>query len=318
MRMINKYILTIALVAISSVAMSQQELMFTHYMHNKSLVNAGATGSSNVITFMAFHRSQWATFDGAPTTQNLSFQMPLKAQNLGLGLDIFNDQLGPVKNLGINTNYAYHLKINHDARLGLGLRFGLNQYSNNLSRLKIVEDNDVAFNQDIEGKISPNIGFGAFFYDRNYFLGVSVPKFMRNGFDIKDSVGTRYTISRDEYHYYFMGGVTIDLNKGGEIQLQPFTLIRMAEGAPVQADIAANLIFKKQLSTGLFYRTGDAIGLLLGYTFREAFTIGYSYDMSFRNATYRYNGGSHEVMLKYGIVHSRFYNRYQWIRARTF
>ncbi len=318
MRMINKYILTITLLAISSLAMSQQELMFTHYMHNKSLVNAGATGSDNAISFMAFHRSQWATFQGAPTTQNLSFQMPLKTQNLGLGLDIFNDQLGPVKNLGINTNYAYHLKINDEAKLGLGLRLGINHYSNNLSRLKIVESNDVAFNEDIEGKISPNIGFGAFYYDKHYFLGISVPKFIRNGYDIKDSLGTRHTISRDEYHYYFMGGATIDLSKNGEYQLQPFLLIRMAEGAPVQADIASNFIYRKQLSTGLFYRTGDAIGLLLGYTFKDALTLGYSYDFSFRDATYRYNGGSHEVMLKYSIGYSRFYNRYQWIRARTF
>jgi hypothetical protein len=47
------------------------------------------------------------------------------------------------------------------------------------------------------------------------------------------------------------------------------------------------------------YRTGDAAGILLGYNITSQLLIGYAFDWSLVNKTLKYNGGSHEIMIRY-------------------
>ena len=49
---------------------------------------------------------------------------------------------------------------------------------------------------------------------------------------------------------------------------------------------------------GITYRNSDAIGILLGYSPFQKFTIGYSYDISI-NKLASVSRGSHEILLKY-------------------
>jgi hypothetical protein len=46
-------------------------------------------------------------------------------------------------------------------------------------------------------------------------------------------------------------------------------------------------------------RTGDAMGALIGFKISEQLSFGYSFDWSYTNKTFKYNGGSHELMLRY-------------------
>jgi len=59
------------------------------------------------------------------------------------------------------------------------------------------------------------------------------------------------------------------------------------------------------------YRTGDAAGVLAGVQITDQLAAGYSYDFSFLNKTIEYNGGSHEIMLRYDF----FYNEKGKIRS---
>ena len=51
------------------------------------------------------------------------------------------------------------------------------------------------------------------------------------------------------------------------------------------------------------YRTGDAAGLLAGLNITDQLALGYSFDWSFVNTTVTYNGGSHEIMLRYDFIY---------------
>jgi hypothetical protein len=70
----------------------------------------------------------------------------------------------------------------------------------------------------------------------------------------------------------------------------------------LQGDITANFLVNNKFSIGAMYRTGDAVGALLGYNFSEQFTLGYSFDWSMANTTGKYNNGSHEIMLRYDLI----------------
>lgn len=302
MKTIKKYILILLVMVLANVVKGQQEYMFTHYMFNKMAINPGYTGTEDALSITGLHRSQWVAFEGAPTSQSITAHTPIEGKNIGVGLGIANDKIGPTQNLGINGNFAYHVKLNEKSKLGLGINMGLNIFSNELTSLKTVNTNDVAFTENINNKILPNFGFGAYYYTDKYFAGVSVPKLLENDFDVNTSSGTSVVIDLVKRHYFLTGGATFNLTSDGRFKIKPTTLIKITGGAPIQVDLTGNVVFKDQLSAGLMWRTGDALGILLGYNFNKKFTVGYSFDFSYTNTTFNYNGGSHEILLQYNLA----------------
>lgn len=302
MKTIFKYILILLVVALSNTASAQQEAMFTHYMYNKMAVNPGFTGAQEAISITGLHRSQWVSFEGAPTTQSIAAQMPITGKNFGVGLGVVNDQIGPTKDIGVKGNFAYHLKLNEKSKLGLGLSAGVNFVSTNLNSLAIVEQNDISFASNINSKALPNFGFGAFYFTPKYFAGLSIPKLLQNIFETTNVSGSSIAISNDQRHYYLMGGAIFNLTADKQFKIKPTSLVKVTNGAPIQMDLTTTVIYDDKLSGGLALRTGDAIGLLLGYTLNNDLTFGYSFDWSYTNKTFNYNGGSHELMIRYNIV----------------
>ena len=73
---------------------SQQDPQYSLYMFNPLGVNPGYAGSREVLSAVLIHRSQWIGMDGAPETQVLSINTPLKNKKMGLGLQIVNDNIG--------------------------------------------------------------------------------------------------------------------------------------------------------------------------------------------------------------------------------
>ena len=51
------------------------------------------------------------------------------------------------------------------------------------------------------------------------------------------------------------------------------------------------------------FRTGDALGILAGLNVSDHFALAYSFDWSYTNTTVKYNGGSHEIMLRYDFIY---------------
>jgi hypothetical protein len=70
-------------------------------------------------------------------------------------------------------------------------------------------------------------------------------------------------------------------------------------------DLSALLYYKDKFWIGGMLRTGDAVGLLAGLFITPKLALGYSYDWSFTNTTFKYNGGSHEILLQYDFVFLR-------------
>jgi type IX secretion system PorP/SprF family membrane protein len=86
------------------------------------------------------------------------------------------------------------------------------------------------------------------------------------------------------------------------LAFKPTTLVKVTEGAPVQADVTASFIIMKKLLIGAMYRSGDAVGGLLGFDITNQLHMGYSYDWSYALETSKYNQGSHELILRYDFI----------------
>lgn len=287
------YILLFSLFALP--LFSQQEAMYTHYMYNTLAVNPAYAGSRDALTFTLLHRSQWVGFDGAPTTQTFTMHSPVRTDAVNLGFSVLNDKLGPIHTAGVYVDYAYRFQLTEKSKLAFGLKLGFNAYSSDLQSLKL-EKPDMSFAQ-FENTFSPNLGFGVYYSRDRFYCGVSTPKLFENNYLYTQS----NTVSEEARHYYFIVGGLMHLTK--DIDFKPTSFLKVVEEAPVEGDFTANFIFYDQFTLGAMYRTGDALGLLVGYNILPQMLVGYSFDWSFVNNTAKYNYGSHELMLTYDFVY---------------
>ena len=96
----KKYIFLYLLVLImsgglSKAVFSQQDAQFSQYMFNTMAINPGYAGSADLLNASVLFRAQWVGFDGAPQTQTLTANTPLKNKSLAIGGNLYNDVLGP-------------------------------------------------------------------------------------------------------------------------------------------------------------------------------------------------------------------------------
>ena len=283
---------------------AQQEAMFTHYSFNTQAINPGYAGSRDALSITGLHRSQWVSFPGAPTTQTLTLHAPVASENIGLGLSFLKDKIGPTKQTSIYADFAYKIKVG-PGKLAFGLKGGMNLRTNKISELNKIDQNDVLLKTDQTSEFLPNFGFGIYYSTEKFYAGISTPRLLENKY--KDNT----VRALEKRHYYFITGTVFPINKRQTIKLKPTTFVKLTEGAPIELDVTALFYFKDKFWVGPMFRTGDALGALIGLNVSDQFSFGYSFDWSYANKTFTYNAGSHELMLRYEF----FYNEKKKIRS---
>lgn len=300
--MIKKYLLIVLFLPLIGVA--QQDVQFTQFMYNRIFYNPAVAGSGGAICFSGFHRSQWVGFDGAPTTQNINGNIPIRALGGGVGFSIVNDQIGFFNNVGLDLNYAYQFQL---ASGTLGVGIGVSIMNKSLSNTEWIPAdfgdaasgggmNDFALAAlDADGLLIDG-EFGVYYNSQNIWGGISSTRVIENRTEIDNVLGSQ-TFFRNARHYYLMGGYNWAV-PGTNWELQPAALVKISAGAAYTADINVTGVYNKKVWGGVSYRLQDAIGTMIGYQFSPALKAGYSYDIALSDLSGR-AAGSHEVFLQY-------------------
>lgn len=289
--------------ALSIVCLSihaQQAPMYTHYMYNTLVVNPAYAGSRDALTVTALQRMQWVDFDGAPLTNTISLHMPLRNKHVGLGLSLTNDKIGPSNNTTVCVDYAFIMKLTENSKLALGLSAGANLIQTDLMSLELDNPDDPAFQENVKNNITPDVGFGIYYSRERFYAGLSVPNLFQNSFSVVNQDNESTVIGREQRHYFFITGAMLKMTN--DLAFKPTALVKMTQGAPIQADLTGSFIIMKRLLLGAMFRTGDAVGGLVGFDITDQLHIGYSYDWSYGLRTGLYNKGSHELVLRYDFI----------------
>jgi type IX secretion system PorP/SprF family membrane protein len=295
-----KILLVFVLTSGGLVLNAQQAPMYTHYMNNTLSVNPAYAGSRDVLTLTALHRSQWVGFSGAPVTQTFTAHSPLGNEHIGLGLTVMNDKIGPTNNTSVFADYAYIIKLNDKSKLAFGLSAGMNIYHASLTDLQLDQQTDPSFQYNINNHVTPNFGFGAYYSRERFYAGISAPNLLQNSYLASSPENSNTLTGKEQRHYFFIAGTLINITDN--LDVKPTGLVKVTSGAPVQADLTLSFIIVKKLLAGAMYRTGDAIGFLVGFDITDQLHVGYSYDWSYGLNTGTYNHGSHELVLRYDIL----------------
>lgn len=292
---------------------AQQAPMYTHYMYNTLIVNPAYAGSRDALTITGINRSQWVNFKGAPVTQSVTMHTLLPNEHVGLGLSVLNDKIGPTNLTSLAFDYAYIIKLNERSKLAFGLSAGVNILQANLSDLELDVQNDPAFLNNIDNHVTPNVGFGAYYSRERFYAGLSTPNLLQYRYSDSDVVDGDVLTGMERRHFFMIAGAVFHLNE--YLDFKPTTLVKMTVAAPMEVDLTASFIIMQKFLLGAMFRTGDAVGGLVGIDITDQFHVGYSYDWSYGLRTGMYNRGSHELVLRYDIL---FPNRKQIHSPRYF
>jgi type IX secretion system PorP/SprF family membrane protein len=276
---------------------AQQDAQYTNYMYNTMNINPAYAGSRGTMSVFGLHRTQWVGLEGAPTTNTFAIHAPFRDSNVGLGLSIMNDAIGPSDETTISADFSYTIETSYTYKLAFGIRATAHLLNVDFTKLNIYDPNDVLAQYNIDNRFSPNFGVGAYWYSDNTYFGLSIPNMLETKhFDKGQAQYNATSVANERMHYHFIAGKVFDINS--DIQFKPAFLAKIVEGAPLQLDLSANFLFQEKFTLGVAYRWDAAMSALAGFQVNDNWFIGYGYDMEVTKLA-NYNSGSHELFLRY-------------------
>jgi type IX secretion system PorP/SprF family membrane protein len=274
---------------------AQQDPHYTQYMYNMNVINPAYAGSKENLSFGLLYRKQWVNVDGAPSTFSFSGSTPA-GRNVGLGLSVISDRIGPVNENNVYGDFSYTLNLGGEHRLAFGVKAGATFQKIGLNSEidpSLPQVDDEAFREDTSN-IYLNIGTGIFYYTDNYYIALSVPNMLKaNHLDFN---GVKY--GTETQHYFLTGGYVFDLSP--TVKFKPFAMLKSAFNSPSSLDVNTNFLFNERFEVGASYRVDDSFGAMVNFAINPNLRIGYAYDHVISDLK-TVTTSSHEIILLFDL-----------------
>jgi type IX secretion system PorP/SprF family membrane protein len=316
MRGLKKYIAIITIVFSCTKSYAQQTVQFSQYMFNGLAVNPAYAGYKEDWTLNLSSRLQWTGVDGAPKTNTISVDGVTNGdkKNVGLGLLVTNDRLGPENNTSAYINYSYRIRLNDEdtQRLCFGIAAGVIQYSLNGSLFNGIDANDPNAPTGNQSNVTPDFRAGVYYYSPSYYFGASMLNLLP-----QSNVNPASAIITQERTLYLTTGFIFPLSE--VIDWKPSVMVKEDFKSPTNIDAAMYFIFGNVIWVGGGYSSGvvlwnkpnlqtnlnrnDELTGSVAFNISSRCRIGYSYDFVTSQLP-GYQTGSHELSFSLAIGRS--------------
>ncbi len=289
-------------ICFSTISYGQDVAQYNHYIANQGLLNPAYNGTRDVISGLLINRNQWIGLEGAPMNQSLNVHGPIEDTNLGVGVSIMNDMIGFSRTTDAMVAASYKLEIDRRRFLSLGLQLGASSIVYDGTKAVTDQYGDPVFDGK-QSKIGFNVGFGAYLFEEDYFVGFSVPKMFSNNFD-EDNQAFKNTLDFKNMTMYLYGGYVFDW---GDVKVKPTLLFREVYGAPLQFDVSGNVLLMETLWLGLSYRSISDVVFLAEFkpNPKSPYTFRYSFDYSISSLNQYAKIGSHEIGIQFDFTFNK-------------
>lgn len=287
----NKLKLALILMIVGlSTTYSQNTTSYVAYKEAMHLINPGQTGVTGKKEIMLSVRSSLASgLENPEKTQFLSYSMPLK-KNLSLGVSVANTTYNIVREIDFYLDGSYKLKVDETKNLFFGLKIGGTTL--NIDRLSLGQDDDPLLDENVNRPFDVNMGAGVYFQAKNYYVGVSIPKFIKM---------KRYNSSENnlkavtQKQLYMNLGYDFNISsKSTKMFLKPSLMMvhDFENSTDFEVALAYELMEKFELAVANRFNHG--FGALAMFKFLNNFKIGYSYS----TITSGLQMSNHELVLR--------------------
>jgi len=310
---VKRYLLCFLLV-VSIKGFAQQGIQFSQYAFTGLTVNPAYAGYKEDWTLNMVSRLQWTGIPGAPRTAAVSIDGLTDdlVKNIGLGLVVVGDQLGPQTTSSVYANYAYRLQLDAEdtRRLCFGIGVGASQYSVDNSKFNAIDGTDPLLGTGTLTRISPDFRGGIFYNSPTLYVGLSALNILADA-AFNDNV----SVVRETRSYYLTAGYLVPINES--IDWKPSILVKEDFKGPTNVDITNSFLLGKVLWLGGSYRTGvttinksalqsnidhyDAVAGIVQFYVNDRFRIGYSFDYNMSKLA-SYQNGTHELSIGFSFA----------------
>ena len=292
-----------------------QDIHFSNMDYSPLTLNPALAGANNNIQVITNYRTQWNAVPTAVPYNTIAFSGEMRINSkqssknghLAAGLNLFNDRAGinRITSNNVGLSLAYHLLLNENNTIGLGLQTGFGQrsldatdgmwgnqyngtnYDPTLSNGEVFSTASFSFFEAGSGLVYTygsketqmrsndglkiNAGYAVFHVNR--------PKFSFNGGD--DKLYMRHAIFANAK--IGIGNTTMNIEPGIYAQIQGPSnnilfgtdyRVLLKEGSKVTGNIQ-----RTSVAFGVFYRNKDAVisRILFNYA---GFGVGFAYDFN--------------------------------------
>ena len=282
---------------LSTNLFSQQDPQITHNMFNKFMYNPAVAGAYPELHATLLHRNQWVGLEGAPETQALSFNTPLKNKKMGLGLEIVNDKIGPRSMQNLAATYAYRLKLGR-GKLAFGLSAGMQSFNYDWNKIDYKEQEDVIPVTGLKTFIRPTFDFGIYYNTRTFYIGAAIDRINQAQFNLLSisGVDSVESTAQASSSLNFTAGKAFVLNEN--LVLKTSTLVRIANVSG-NLDLNASLLIKNKVLFGFSLRENTLV-LLSELNISKNLRMGVAYDIDRSDLT-QSTSGSFEIFVGYDV-----------------
>lgn len=283
---------------------AQQPTQYTMYMFNPLQYNPAVAGINDKINVIGVIRQQWVGFEGNPSSQNLSVDLPINYLNSGIGLQLDNDQLGAGSYLQVGASYAQRINIKDDQFVSVGIMAKFSQMKIDGAKLRTPEGNytnAILDHQDsyltgsvMSGSALTN-NIGIYYENRNINLGLGIVNILPKKIPLGNN---NYSLKSN---YFFNLATNFQINR---IKLTP-SLLYKTDLIQHQLDLSLisewfNKYFIGFSNRGFNKNTFESVAILAGINLNEKLKFCYSFDIGISKLK-SFNNGSHEIIVKYTL-----------------
>jgi type IX secretion system PorP/SprF family membrane protein len=310
MRLNNKYlILALALLLGGSKLAAQQLPVITQYIYHPYLYNPARAGHGEFGNVSMSFKKQWDNMPYSPITSLLSFDMPVKSTNMGIGAIVYSDRAHLQRTSGGMISYAYHIPFNTQKthRLSVGINAGILHQKFDFQDAEVIDINDPTIFDEANGAARFDMAAGINYQFKGLNVGFAVPQLVRGQFNFRDNTIAENVTIQLERHYYTFASYRHGFGKTKDIYLEPVFAMRKVTAIPMQFDM--NLIFDYKnvvwLSGG--YRTANkftedaGVNFAAGFGIKQRVNTTYTFETLVGKDDRAAFGNSHEVLISLSL-----------------
>lgn len=241
-----------------------------------------------------------------PTAINPEHLPRSKRMVHGVGGNIFHSQVGVLKSIGGNIDYAIHYPLGKTSRFSVGLSLLIENRKLDVGEVT-VRDPDPYYDRLIGGATSQtdlNLRAGVLVYGPRYYVGLSYLPALYTVLAASD-----LTMTEPFYKGSAQAGFSFPMS--ADVTLKPAILALLRMNGEVSVDYNVKAFFRKNIWLGMTYRDIESGVVIVGWNFNERLGASYSYEMSLGQFK-QFNDGSHELVLGLRLNNFKKYSQYTW------
>lgn len=295
----RKFSIIFILTLLSNLVISQSNIRLNNYWGNAHTINPATIYDKYLAVFSLAATKQWVGITGAPVTIFGTATTYLEKYHTQLGLKLVQDKVGYTSNTNIGLTYAYAINLERNWQFHMGAGLNFQHLGYDISKVNLISDFDSEAYQYLKTENDMNADIGFELTGKTLRFGVS----SQNIFSLVSPTSSTQTNTnfvyakfKNESDYYMNLGVGIcGIQYSNiyqmELNLTSYFKYSLRNGLQEQPDL---------FDIGVYYRTYNQLGLILGINLSESMHISYNYNYHFggiRHGSY----GTNELLLTYNL-----------------